>query len=322
MYGLPRLAEGSPRNDGGEEMSEFKHIPVLLAEVIEGLNIKENGLYVDGTIGGAGHTIEICRRGGMIIGIDRDEEALKVARERLKKFDIELVHSNFMNIKEILGDRKIDGAILDLGVSSYQLDEAERGFSYHNEAKLDMRMDKSQELTAEIVVNTYEESELSRILKEYGEERYARQIARNIIKNRPIKTTIKLVEVIKRSIPAKVRFADKHPAKRTFQAIRIEVNGELDSIKYAIKDFADCLNAGGRLVIITFHSLEDRIVKEEFNNLANPKCVCPPSLPICGCGADKSNFRLITKKPIIPSEKEIKENIRSHSAKLRIIERV
>ena len=303
-------------------MIKFEHYPVMLNEVIENLNIKKDGLYVDGTIGGAGHAIEICKKGGRLIGIDRDETALKVAGERLKKYEPELVHSNFANIKEVLGERKIDGAILDLGVSSYQLDEASRGFSYHNEANLDMRMDTSQELTAEIVINTYGEKELYRIIKEYGEERFAKSIARNIVKNRPIKTTIELVEIIKKSIPPKNRFADKHPAKRTFQAIRIEVNCELSSIKNAIKDFAGCLNPGARLAIISFHSLEDRIVKEEFNNLANSKCTCPSNLPLCACNANKIEFKLITKKPILPTKQELETNNRSHSAKLRVIEKI
>ena len=294
----------------------------MLNEVIENLNIKKNGIYVDGTIGGAGHAIEICKSGGALIGIDRDKTALNAASKRLKEYSPELHHSNFTNIKEILNGREIDGAILDLGVSSHQLDESSRGFSYHNEANLDMRMDSTQELTAEIIVNTYDEKELCRIIKEYGEERFAKSIARNIVKNRPIRTTIELSEIIKKSIPPKIRFNDKHPSKRTFQAIRIEVNNELGSIKSAIKDFAQSLNYGGRLAVISFHSLEDRIVKEEFNNLANPKCTCPPNLPICGCNAKNLEFRLITKKPILPSPTELKKNPRSHSAKLRIIEKI
>ncbi|MCL2740357.1 MAG: 16S rRNA (cytosine(1402)-N(4))-methyltransferase RsmH [Oscillospiraceae bacterium] len=301
---------------------KFTHYPVMLNEVIENLNVKKDGLYVDGTLGGGGHALEICKAGGKLIGIDRDKTALEAANERLKEYQPELVHSNFADITEILKERKIDGAILDLGVSSHQLDEISRGFSYHSEATLDMRMDTTQELTAEIVVNTYSEKELAKIIKEYGEERFAKSIARNIVKNRPIKTTTELSEIIKKSIPARIRFADKHPAKRTFQAIRIEVNSELSSIKMAIKDFAAHLAPGGRLCIISFHSLEDRIVKEEFARLAKPRCTCPPSLPICGCNALAPEFKLITKKPITPSPTELSQNPRSHSAKLRVLEKL
>ena len=307
---------------------EFKHKPVMLMPCIEGLEIKKDGIYVDGTLGGAGHSIEIAKRlsqKGKLIGIDRDEEALRAAQEKLKDFsNVIYVHDNHDNIKEILENleiEKVDGILLDLGVSSYQLDERNRGFSYLGENKLDMRMDKTQELTAETVVNTYEEKELADIIYQYGEERFSRQIARNICKQREkekITTTKQLVEIIENSIP-KSKQKDGHPAKRTFQAIRIEVNNEIKPLYNTVMDCIDCLNDKGRLCIITFHSLEDRAVKNAYIE-AKGKCTCPSDLPYCVCGA-KSLGKIITKKPIIANEEEQSENPRSKSAKLRIFER-
>ena len=307
---------------------EFKHKPVMLMPCIEGLEIKSDGIYVDGTLGGAGHSIEIAKRlspKGKLIGIDRDEEALRAAKEKLKDFsNVIYVHDNHDNIKEILENleiEKVDGILLDLGVSSYQLDERNRGFSYLGENKLDMRMDKTQELTAETVVNTYEEKELADIIYQYGEERFSRQIARNICKQREkekITTTKQLVEIIENSIP-KSKQKDGHPAKRTFQAIRIEVNNEIKPLYNTVMDCIDCLKDKGRLCIITFHSLEDRAVKNAYIE-AQGKCTCPSDLPYCVCGA-KSLGKIITRKPIIASEEEQLENSRSKSAKLRIFER-
>ncbi len=307
---------------------EFKHKPVMLMPCIDGLEIKKDGIYVDGTLGGAGHSIEIAKRlspKGKLIGIDRDEEALTAAQEKLKDFsNVIYVHDNHDNIKEILENleiEKVDGILLDLGVSSYQLDERNRGFSYLGENKLDMRMDKTQELTAETVVNTYEEKELADIIYQYGEERFSRQIARNICKQREkekITTTKQLVEIIENSIP-KSKQKDGHPAKRTFQAIRIEVNNEIKPLYNTVMDCIDCLNDKGRLCIITFHSLEDRAVKNAYIE-AQGKCTCPSDLPYCVCGA-KSLGKIITRKPIIANEEEQLENSRSKSAKLRIFER-
>ena len=307
---------------------EFKHKPVLLNECIEGLNIKPNGIYVDGTLGGAGHSIEIVKKlsnEGKLIGIDRDEDALKAAKEKLKDFsNVVYVHGNHDDIKKLLEENDIegvDGILLDLGVSSYQLDTAERGFSYMQDAMLDMRMDKSQTLTAEDVVNEYQESELAKILDEYGEERFARQIARNIVKKRQIKritTTSELVEIIKESIPLSKQ-NNGHPAKRTFQAIRIEVNDEIKPLYNTVIDAISCLNKGGRLCIITFHSLEDRAVKLAYSD-SEGKCTCPKDLPYCVCGA-KSEGKVINKKPIVATEEEQEENTRSKSAKLRIFEK-
>ena len=307
---------------------EFKHKPVMLMPCIEGLEIKSDGIYVDGTLGGAGHSIEIAKRlspKGKLVGIDRDEEALRAAKEKLKDFsNVIYVHDNHDNIKEILEKleiEKVDGILLDLGVSSYQLDERNRGFSYLGENKLDMRMDKTQELTAETVVNTYEEKELADIIYQYGEERFSRQIARNICKQREkekITTTKQLVEIIENSIP-KSKQKDGHPAKRTFQAIRIEVNNEIKPLYNTVMDCIDCLKDKGRLCIITFHSLEDRAVKNAYIE-AQGKCTCPSDLPYCVCGA-KSLGKIITRKPIIASEEEQLENSRSKSAKLRIFER-
>ena len=307
---------------------EFKHKPVMLQECISGLNIKPNGIYVDGTPGGAGHSKEIAKRlnkDGLLIGIDRDEDALKAAKENLKDFkNVKYIKGNHDDIKQILNDigiEKVDGILLDLGVSSYQLDERNRGFSYLGENELDMRMDKTQELTAKYVVNNYSEEELANIIYEYGEERYSKRIAKNICeyrKNQEIHTTKQLVEIIEKSIP-KSKQNDGHPAKRTFQAIRIEVNNEIKPLYNTIKDCIDCLNSKGRLCVITFHSLEDRAVKNAMND-AKGKCTCPPDLPYCVCGA-KSLGKPITRKPIIATEEEQQENSRSKSAKLRIFER-
>lgn len=307
---------------------EFKHKPVMLAECIEGLKIKSDGIYVDGTLGGAGHSKEIIKRlsaQGVLIGIDRDEEALKAAKNNLKEFsNVKYVHDNHDNIKDILEQlniEQVDGILLDLGVSSYQLDERNRGFSYLGENVLDMRMDKTQELTAQIVINHYTEQELANIIYEYGEERFSRKIAKNICKVReehPIKTTKELTDIIEKSIP-KSKQKDGHPAKRTFQAIRIEVNNEIKPLYNTIKDCIECLKEEGRLCVITFHSLEDRAVKNAFME-AKGKCTCPSDLPYCVCGA-KSLGKIITKKPIIATEEELEENARSKSAKLRIFEK-
>lgn len=308
---------------------EFKHKPVMLEECIKGLNIKPDGIYVDGTLGGAGHSKEIVKKlsaEGKLIGIDRDEEALQAAKENLKEFDnVTYVHDNHDNIKEILQNlniEKVDGILLDLGVSSYQLDERNRGFSYLGENELDMRMDKTQKLTAKKVVNEYEEESLANLIYEYGEERFSKQIARNICieRNRaPIETTKQLVEIIENSIP-KSKQKDGHPAKRTFQAIRIEVNNEIKPLYDTVKNCIDCLNSKGRLCIITFHSLEDRAVKNAHID-AKGKCTCPSDLPYCVCGA-KTLGNIITRKPIVASKEEQEENSRSKSAKLRIFEKI
>jgi len=313
-----------------EVQMDFVHKSVLLSECIEGLNIKENGIYIDGTLGGAGHSSEIIKRlskTGKLIGIDRDTEALTAAKEKLKEYkNVIYYHGNHDNIKEILNDlkvEKVDGILLDLGVSSYQLDEKNRGFSYLGENILDMRMDKTQELDAKFVVNNYKEEELAKIIFEYGEERFSRAIAKNICierKNKEIATTKQLVEIIEKSIPAKFKNKDSHPAKRTFQAIRIEVNDEIKPLYQTVIDSIDCLKSGGRLCIITFHSLEDRAVKNAYNDQEG-KCICPPGLPYCACGAIKRG-KNITKKPIIPTKEEMEENSRSKSAKLRIFEKI
>lgn len=310
---------------------EFSHVPVLLEECIDGLNIKPDGIYVDGTLGGAGHSSEICKRlspNGMLIGIDRDEEALRVSSKRLEEFDCKkaFVHGNYSDIKNILREldiEEIDGALLDLGVSSYQLDNPERGFSYMNDAALDMRMDRSEGMTAYDIVNEYSKDELYRIIKRYGEERWASRIADFIVKARrekPIETTFELVEIIKAAVPASARRNGPHPAKRTFQAIRIEVNDELGGVKRAVDDFIDVLAPKGRLAIISFHSLEDRIVKDAYSERENP-CVCPPEIPICVCGK-KPEIKKINKKPIVPSESQEDENPRARSAKLRVCEKL
>ncbi len=306
---------------------EFNHKSVMLTECIDGLNIKPDGIYVDGTMGGAGHSKEIANRiseNGLLIGIDRDEEAICVAKERLKEFkNVKYVHDNHDNLENILNDlniSEVDGILLDLGVSSYQLDERERGFSYIGNGILDMRMDKSQKLTAKIVVNTYSEEELARIIYEYGEERFSKLIARKIVEHRKekeIETTNELVAIIEEVIKRKK--GEGHPAKRTFQAIRIEVNDEIKPLYDTIITSIDKLKSGGRLCVLTFHSLEDRAVKNAFADSVG-KCTCPPGLPYCMCGA-KSKGKIITKKPILPSEKELEENSRSKSAKLRIFEK-
>lgn len=308
---------------------EFHHISVLLNECIESLNIKPDGIYVDGTLGGAGHSYEICKRltTGRLIGIDQDMNAINAATERLKEFKdkVTLVHSNFSNVKQVfedLGIEKADGFLLDIGVSSHQLDETERGFSYMQDAPLDMRMDTSRSLSAYEVVNEYSEKELNDIIFEYGEERWAKRIAEFIVAERkikPIETTFELVDVIKKAVPKGARKDGPHPAKRTFQAIRIEVNGELDVLKTAINDMTDLLNPEGRLAIITFHSLEDRIVKNEFRKQENP-CTCPREFPVCVCGK-KSKGKVVTRKPILPSDEELSANHRARSAKLRVFER-
>lgn len=309
---------------------DFEHISVLLSETIDSLNIKPEGTYVDGTLGGAGHSSEICRHlngNGRLIGFDQDEDAIAAASARLEEFNdrVTVIRSNFCNMAEELtkrGIHKADGILLDLGVSSHQLDEAERGFSYRFDAPLDMRMDRSGGRTAADVVNTYDEERLFHVIKEYGEERFAGRIARSICRkreNKPIETTGELAEIIKDSIPAKARMSGGHPAKRTFQAIRIEVNAELDVLENSIDSMIDILADRGRLCIITFHSLEDRIVKNAFRRNENP-CTCPPDFPICVCGK-KSKGAVITRKPIIPTEEEIRMNLRSHSAKLRVFER-
>ena len=307
---------------------EFKHKPVMLEECIEGLNIKPDGIYVDGTLGGAGHSLEIVKKlsdKGTLIGIDRDEDALNAAKNKLKEFsNVKYIHDNHDNIKSILENLeidKVDGILLDLGVSSYQLDERNRGFSYLGENELDMRMDKSQKLTAKTIVNTYEEEELSNIIYEYGEERFSRRIAKNICEERKykeIETTKQLVDIIEKSIP-KSKQHDGHPAKRTFQAIRIEVNNEIKPLYETIKNSIECLNKGGRLCVITFHSLEDRAVKNAYLD-AKGKCTCPSDLPYCVCGA-KSLGKIINRKPIIATKEEQEENSRSKSAKLRIFEK-
>ncbi len=307
---------------------EFKHKPVMLEQCIEGLKIKPNGIYVDGTLGGAGHSIEIARKlskAGMLIGIDRDEEAIKAAKNKLKEFsNVKYIYGNHDDIKNILQQlniNKVDGILLDLGVSSYQLDEKNRGFSYLGENILDMRMDKNQGLTAKDVVNNYDEKNLAKIIYEYGEEKFSRQIARNICikrKEHKIETTKQLVDIIEESIP-KSKQKDGHPAKRTFQAIRIEVNNEIKPLYHTIEDCISVLANKGRLCVIAFHSLEDRAVKNAFIE-AKGKCTCPVDLPYCVCGA-KSLGKIITKRPIIAEDKELKENSRSKSAKLRIFEK-
>ena len=307
---------------------EFKHKPVLLEETIKGLNIKSNGIYVDGTLGGAGHSKQILKQlspEGLLIGIDRDTEALNAAKENLKEFqNVKYVHGNHDEIEEILKELdidKVDGILLDLGVSSYQLDQRERGFSYLGNNELDMRMDKSQELTAKEVINNYPEEKLANIIYEYGEERFSRQIAKNVCiyrKTKEIETTEELVQIIEKSMPAFAK-KDGHPAKRTFQAIRIEVNDEIKPLYETVRKCIKHLKTGGRLAIITFHSLEDRAVKNAYVD-AQGKCTCPKDLPYCVCGA-VSEGKIINKKPIIATKEEQEENSRSKSAKLRIFEK-
>jgi len=310
---------------------DFNHKPVLFKECIEGLAIKPDGIYVDGTLGGAGHAQGIARKlgpKGILICIDRDDEAIMASRPRLASAEcrVEIVQGNYAEIKEILselGIDKIDGALLDLGVSSHQLDDPQRGFSYMCDAPLDMRMDQSESGGAKVIVNEYSKEELARIIREYGEERFANRIATLIEKARkekPIETTGELVSIIKDAIPAAARREGPHPAKRTFQAIRIAVNDELGGLKRAVEDFCDVLNPGGRLCIISFHSLEDRIVKEIINRRENP-CTCPKNIPVCVCGK-KPDVKKVNKKPILPSEGEEAENPRARSAKLRICEKL
>lgn len=307
----------------------FSHVSVLLKECIDGLKVKPNGVYVDGTLGGGGHSFQILQLldSGKLIGIDQDTDALNAAHARLKIFEEKFVpvHSNFSKIVQVLDDlniEKFDGMLMDLGVSSYQLDEAERGFSYMNDGLLDMRMNQEDTKTAYVVVNTYSERELTDVISNYGEENWANRIAKFIIADRaikPIETTFELVETIKKAIPAGARKDGPHPAKRTFQAIRIEVNNELKIIEQTIFDAVGRLNKGGRIAVITFHSLEDRIVKNAYKTLAQG-CVCPPEFPICICN-EKPKVKIITKKPILPSDEEIEANPRARSAKLRVVEK-
>lgn len=309
---------------------EFNHISVLLNECLEGLNIKENGIYVDGTLGGAGHSSEILKRlsnEGRLIGIDQDTDALKAAKERLKNYsNVTFVHSNFSSIENVLNNLNIDGVdgiLMDLGVSSYQLDEGERGFSYMKDAPLDMRMNRDKDFSAYNVINEYSEEDLYRIIRDYGEEKFARRIASFIVENRQeknIETTLELVEIIKSAIPAKARREGPHPAKRTFQAIRIEVNSELSILNKTIEDGVGKLNKGGRMAIITFHSLEDRIVKNKFRDLA-VSCRCPKEFPVCVCD-EKAKVKVISRKAIEPTKEEVDINPRSRSAKLRVIEKL
>lgn len=311
---------------------DFEHIPVLLNECIEGLNIKPDGIYVDCTLGGAGHSSEIAARlsdKGTLIGIDQDSDAIAAAKKRLAGYsNVLYVHNNFSDIEHIAEDlslyaKGVDGFLLDIGVSSHQLDEADRGFSYNYDAPLDMRMDRRRALSAHTVVNTYSAEDLTRIISDYGEERWAKRIAEFIVSERkikPIDTTFELVSVIKKAVPKAARADGPHPAKRTFQAIRIEVNGELEILEKSLKSMVDLLKPGGRLCIITFHSLEDRIVKNTFRELENP-CICPRDFPVCVCGK-KPSVKIITRKPIISGVDELEVNNRAHSAKLRIVEKI
>ena len=309
---------------------EFEHVPVLFNEVMEALNIRPDGIYVDGTVGGGGHSSGICRRlteGGVLIAVDRDREALAAAEKRLGEYSCEkrFVHANYSDTEAIAeaAGQKVQGILLDLGVSSYQLDNPERGFSYMQDAPLDMRMDDSDRLTAYDIVNGYSREELTRIIREYGEERWASRIAEFIVKERAesaIDSTGRLTEIIKAAIPAKARRTGPHPAKRTFQAIRIEVNDELGHLREAVEKLPDLLDSGGRIAIITFHSLEDRIVKTEFERRLDP-CTCPKDFPVCVCGR-VADVKRVTRKPIAPSEEETETNPRARSAKLRVLEKL
>jgi 16S rRNA (cytosine1402-N4)-methyltransferase len=310
---------------------EFKHKSVLLYETVDELNIKPDGIYVDGTLGGGGHSYEIAKRlseGGRLIGIDQDEDAIKAAGKRLEPYmdRVTIVRNNYCNMDKVLdelGIDKVDGIMLDLGVSSYQLDAADRGFTYNVDTALDMRMDQRQEITAKDIVNEYSEFDLYRIIRDYGEDRFAKNIAKHIVaarQEKPIETTFELNDIIKAAIPMKVRATGGHPSKRTYQAIRIELNKELEVLENSIDMMIDRLKPEGRLCIITFHSLEDRIVKIRFKNNENP-CICPPSFPACVCGKVPKG-RVITRKPVVPTDEEINENSRSKSSKLRVFERV
>lgn len=310
---------------------EFKHKSVLLYETVDELNIKPDGIYVDGTLGGGGHSYEIAGRlseGGRLIGIDQDEDAIKAAGKRLEPYmdRVTIVRNNYCNMDKVLdelGIDKVDGIMLDLGVSSYQLDAADRGFTYNVDTALDMRMDQRQEITAKDIVNKYSEFDLYRIIRDYGEDRFAKNIAKHIVaarQEKPIETTFELNDIIKAAIPMKVRATGGHPSKRTYQAIRIELNKELEVLENSIDMMIDRLKPEGRLCIITFHSLEDRIVKTRFRNNENP-CTCPPSFPACVCGKVPKG-RVITRKPVVPTDEEINENSRSKSSKLRVFERV
>ena len=307
----------------------FEHKSVLLTETIEGLQIRPDGIYVDGTLGGGGHSYEIAKRltGGRLIGIDQDQAAIEAAGMRLSPFEdkVTIVRSNYRNTREVLselGIEKIDGMILDLGVSSYQFDTKERGFSYRFDSPLDMRMDTRQSFSAKEIVNGYSEMELYHVIRDYGEDKFAKNIAKHIVmarKKKPVETTGELCEIIKAAIPAKIRAEGGHPAKRTFQAIRIECNRELEVLRESLETLIELLNPGGRLCIITFHSLEDRIVKAAFKKAENP-CICPPNFPVCTCGR-VSQGKVVTGKPILPGEEELSENPRAASAKLRIFEK-
>lgn len=310
---------------------EFKHKSVLLYETVDELNIKPDGIYVDGTLGGGGHSYEIAGRlseGGRLIGIDQDEDAIKAASKRLEPYmdRVTIVRNNYCNMDKVLDELeidKVDGIMLDLGVSSYQLDAADRGFTYNVDTALDMRMDQRQEITAKDIVNEYSEFDLYRIIRDYGEDRFAKNIAKHIVaarQEKPIETTFELNDIIKAAIPMKVRATGGHPSKRTYQAIRIELNKELEVLENSIDMMIDRLKPEGRLCIITFHSLEDRIVKTRFRNNENP-CTCPPSFPACVCGKVPKG-RVITRKPVVPTDEEINENSRSKSSKLRVFERV
>lgn len=309
---------------------EFKHYSVLLEETIEGLDIKADGIYVDGTLGGGGHAYEVCKKlgdKGRFIGIDQDEAAIVAAGERLSGFGekVTIIRSNYCDMKARLneiGIEKVDGIVLDLGVSSYQLDTAERGFSYRVDVPLDMRMDTRQQMTARDIVNDYTEMELFRMIRDYGEDKFAKNIAKHIVlarEEKPIETTGELIEVIRRAIPMKFQVTSGHPAKRTFQSIRIELNKELEVLRESLDSMIEFLNEDGRICIITFHSLEDRIVKNIFKKNENP-CICPPNFPVCVCGKE-SKGRVISRKPILPSKEELEVNSRSKSAKLRVFER-
>ena len=310
---------------------EFKHKSVLLFETIDNLNIKPDGIYVDGTLGGGGHSFQILKRlgdGGRLIGIDQDEDALKAAGERLAIFEdkVTTVRSNYCHMKQVLHDlgiNKVSGIVLDLGVSSYQLDEPERGFTYREDVPLDMRMDRRNPKTAKNIVNEYSEMELFRIIRDYGEDKFAKNIAKHIVaarEKKEIETTGELIEIIKAAIPAKVRATGGHPAKKTFQAIRIELNAELEVLQNSLDEMIDLLEDGGRICIITFHSLEDRIVKTIYKTNENP-CIFPSHFPVCVCGR-KPKGKVITRKPIVPSDEELEENSRSKSSKLRVFERI